>query len=109
MTDRLAEQLRAFLNPKHADEAALRALLDAVPRRARRRFALEARRRLDELERTFRPLSEYDGADISGPDYPTVTFTSEEQVWQIAAAIRTVRQKRQLLDTWTNTWQRHVR
>jgi hypothetical protein len=31
MTATLAERLRAFLNPKHADAAALRALLDAVP------------------------------------------------------------------------------
>jgi hypothetical protein len=109
MTDTLAEQLRAFLNPKHADEAALRALLDAVPRKGRRRFALEARQRLDELERTFRPLSEYDGVDISGPDYPTATFTSEEQVRQIAAAIQTIRRKRQLLDAWADTWQRRLR
>ena len=96
----LAEQLRAFLHPKRTDEAALRALLEAVPRPLRWRFIREARRRLAALERTFRPLSEYDGADIRGPDFPSVTFESEDQVYQVAAAIESVRLKRRLLDAW---------
>ena len=109
MTDDFAGRLRAFLHPKRVDETALRATLEAVPAALRRRFLAEARGRLAALERTLRPLSEHDGAEIRGPDYPTATFTSEDQVLRIAAAIEAVRRKRRLLDARADTWRRPAR
>jgi hypothetical protein len=94
----LSAHLTAFLNPNCVDDAALRAIVAAVPRAHRRRFRTEARQRLDALERTFRPLSEFDGATFAGPEYPTVRFTSEEQLYQRVQAMEITRSKRRLLD-----------
>lgn len=92
-----AELLTAFLDPLHTDEPALRALLATVHRNRLRSFIAEAEHRLEGMERAFRPLSEYDGAVLNGPDFPAVSFSSPEQIAQITAALATVRLKRRLL------------
>ena len=97
MDTSLMERLTGFLHPKLADEMEIRQLLHDVPEPERHEFGAQAQPRLNQLEQVFHPFGAFGEPARNEQGYPTVQFTSEEHVFQLAHAMTTLRLKRRLL------------